>query len=289
MGTKKSQRSVLGARLVARLTGPARLLAMSWSLEELSGTHGARNLLSKLEQSPLVRKQLPNTAAVLQQYFNYRRQGHENINAYLARESLYYLEALMALHGGHRGHAGLLDPEASSSSSESEGGDKDKKGYKAVPTEDPSSSALKGGSQGSRPDGSRPGSARAGETPGLSITDSFILIQLRGWRLLSGAALSSEEWKRRMEVHFWPQPRTSWTTTAFGKPSRFCSMSKLPTHGTPHFFNMAEEDTGEMKIGGMMEHPGRLLPGKRVPNGPLQMSLGLTQGFTSLGSFLIFA
>ena len=66
MGTKKSQRSVLGARLVARLTGPARLLAMSWSLEELSGTHGARNLLSKLEQSPLVRKQLPNTAAVLQ-------------------------------------------------------------------------------------------------------------------------------------------------------------------------------------------------------------------------------
>ena len=110
MGTKKSQRSVLGARLVARLTGPARLLAMSWSLEELSGTHGARNLLSKLEQSPLVRKQLPNTAAVLQQYFNYRRQGHENINAYLARESLYYLEALMALHGGHRGHAGLLDP-----------------------------------------------------------------------------------------------------------------------------------------------------------------------------------
>ena len=145
MGTKKNQRSLLGARLVARLTGPARLLAMSWSLEELSGTHGVQNLLNKLEQSPLVRKQLPNTAAVLQQYFNYRRQGHENINAYLVRESLYYeefLEALMALHGGHQGHAGLLDLEESSSSSESDGGHKDKKGYKSVPTEDPSSPAL---------------------------------------------------------------------------------------------------------------------------------------------------
>ncbi|CAK9038530.1 Transposon Ty1-NL2 Gag-Pol polyprotein [Durusdinium trenchii] len=37
------------------------LLAMSWSLEELSGTNRVHNLLNKLEQSPLVRKRLSLT------------------------------------------------------------------------------------------------------------------------------------------------------------------------------------------------------------------------------------
>ncbi|CAK8992066.1 Novobiocin biosynthesis protein H [Durusdinium trenchii] len=213
------------------------LLAMSWSLEELSGTHGVQNLLSKLEQSPLVRKQLPNTAAVLQQYFNYRRQGHENINAYLVRESLYYeefLEALMALHGGHQDHAGLLDPGSSSSSSESPS---------------PSSPASKGGSKGSRPDGSRPGSARAGDPPGLSITDSFILTQLRGWRLLSGAALSSEEWRSilastKNQLDY-DSVREALTVLFDEQIMHRSSTSSPPSHGhgTPHFFNMAEEDT----------------------------------------------
>ena len=73
LGTKKSQRSLIGPRLVSKLTGPARLLAMSWSKSDIAGPQGVQVMLRKLEQSPLVRKKLPNTAAVMQQYFNYRR------------------------------------------------------------------------------------------------------------------------------------------------------------------------------------------------------------------------
>ncbi|CAK9056670.1 Integrase catalytic domain-containing protein [Durusdinium trenchii] len=155
----------------------------------------------------------------------------------------------MALHGGHQGHAGFLDLEESSSSSESDGGHKDKKGYKSVPTEDPSSPASKGGSKGSRPDGSRPGSARAGDPPGLSITDSFILTQLRGWRLLSGAALSSEEWRSilastKNQLDY-DSVREALTVLFDEQIMHRSSTSSPPTygHGTPHFFNMAEEDT----------------------------------------------
>jgi hypothetical protein len=64
---------LIGPRLVSKLTGPARLLAMSWSRADIAGPQGVQVMLRKLEQSPLVRKKLPNTskhgssdAAVLQ-------------------------------------------------------------------------------------------------------------------------------------------------------------------------------------------------------------------------------
>ena len=245
---------------------------MSWSLEELSGTHGVQNLLNKLEQSPLVRKQLPNTAAVLQQYFNYRRQGHENINAYLVRESLYYeefLEALMALHGGHQGHAGFLDLEESSSSSESDGGHKDKKGYKSVPTEDPSSPVPR---------------AHALMVHDLAVLELETLLVSRSPTPSSslnyedGGFSAVQLLAAKNGDPSWPQPRTSWTTTASGRPSRFCSTSRSCTglqrlHRLHMDMALRTSSTwrkrtpGEMKIGGMTELPGRLLPGRRVPNG----------------------
>ena len=42
MGTRKSQRSLLGPRLVSKLTGPARLLAMSWSHLDIAGPDGVK-------------------------------------------------------------------------------------------------------------------------------------------------------------------------------------------------------------------------------------------------------
>ena len=71
--------------------------------------------------------------------------------------------------------------------------------YKRVPTEEPSQHrGPRGGDSvpGDSPHGSRPFSRRAPPSlAGLSSFDSFILKQLPGWRLLSGACLSAEEWR----------------------------------------------------------------------------------------------
>eukprot|EP00435_Cladocopium_sp_Y103_P022333 s44_g5.t1 len=111
LGTKRNQRSLIGPRLVSKLTGPARLLAMSWSKADIAGPQGVQVMLRKLEQSPLVRKKLPNTAAVMQQYFNYRRNPGESISSYLVRETLFYEEFIEALQDLQDGGAGtsLLD------------------------------------------------------------------------------------------------------------------------------------------------------------------------------------
>ena len=92
MGTKKSNRPFLAPRLIAKLTGPARLLAMSWSQVDFRGKTGVKTLLTQLAESPLVRKNLPNTSAVLNQYFNYKGFPNETIANYLVRESLYFEE-----------------------------------------------------------------------------------------------------------------------------------------------------------------------------------------------------
>ena len=36
LGTKKNQRALIGPRLVSKLTGPARLLAMSWNRTDIA-------------------------------------------------------------------------------------------------------------------------------------------------------------------------------------------------------------------------------------------------------------
>ena len=89
LGTKRAMRRFLAPRLISKLTGSARLLAMSWPQQEFAGKNGVSTLLQRLSQSPLVRKNLPNTQAILNQYFNYKRHQGESIANYLVRETLY--------------------------------------------------------------------------------------------------------------------------------------------------------------------------------------------------------
>ena len=120
LGTKKASRPFLAPRLISKLTGPARLLAMSWSQQDFKGTQGVRLLLQRLAESPLVRKNLPNTSAVLNQYFNYKRYPQESIANYLVRESLYYeefSESLMALKDEQDGVPAQVFPDFSDASS----------------------------------------------------------------------------------------------------------------------------------------------------------------------------
>lgn len=52
--TKVNQRRHLATRLIARLTGSARLLAMSWQHSEFDSDRGVIVYLQKLAKSPLV-------------------------------------------------------------------------------------------------------------------------------------------------------------------------------------------------------------------------------------------
>ena len=90
MGTKKSNRPFLAPRLISKLSGPARLLAMSWNQLDFKGKDSVKTLMNRLAESPLVRKNLPNTSAVMNQYFQYKRFPNESIANYLVRESLYF-------------------------------------------------------------------------------------------------------------------------------------------------------------------------------------------------------
>ena len=106
MGTKKSSRPFLAPRLIAKLTGPARLLAMSWSQVDFRGKSGVKTLLTRLAESPLVRKNLPNTSAVMNQYFNYKRFPNETDHCQLPRSGVALLRGVqrvpLGLEGGTR-------------------------------------------------------------------------------------------------------------------------------------------------------------------------------------------
>ena len=96
-GTKHTQRRYLATRLIGRLTGSARLLAMSWPQGEFDNDLGVLIYLRKLAQSPLVRRSLPNAAAIMSQYFQFRRQPGEAITTFLVRETLGFEEFNEAL------------------------------------------------------------------------------------------------------------------------------------------------------------------------------------------------
>lgn len=216
LGTKRAMRRFLAPRLISKLTGSARLLAMSWPQQEFAGKNGVSTLLQRLSQSPLVRKNLPNTQAILNQYFNYKRHQGESIANYLVRETLYFeefTESLMALHEESLGKPVNLfeipdsssEDESSTDSASSKSGKK-KDAYRQVPTEDPDEAGLDSPSsrrerrqeEASPSRRSRREPSERAEADGwlghtLSPMDSFILKQLRGWRLLSGALLSTED------------------------------------------------------------------------------------------------
>ena len=104
--TPVEKRRYCATKLVSRLKGPARLLAMSWTTMEFDHVNGVRDLLQRLATSPLVRQTLPNAAATCQQYFNFRRDAGEQMNTFLVREALGYsefVEALLLLYEDKQG------------------------------------------------------------------------------------------------------------------------------------------------------------------------------------------
>ena len=80
---------------------------MSWSQKDFVGPDGVKVLLQRLSASPLVRKSLPNAAAIMSEYFSFKRRPQEPIAQFLARESLgfeEFAEALAQLKEEKEGH-----------------------------------------------------------------------------------------------------------------------------------------------------------------------------------------
>ena len=232
--TPVEKRRYAACKLISRLQGPARLLAMSWNRGEFDSTDGALNLLRKLNSSPLVRRTLPNTAAILQQYLSFRRRPHEGMATFLVRDTLGYeefAESLLRLWEEKNGvsqsevNFGLPPIEDSSWDWWYENYDDDEPhpdepgdpsepprdpvasaGEVKTPTKDvPASDGAARASAGSSPSHGEPArrapsvisaGIQAPSTMGvseLSVTDSFIMGVLRGWRLLQAACLNPEE------------------------------------------------------------------------------------------------
>ena len=84
---------------------------------------------------------------------------------------------------------------------------------------------------------------------GLNLADSFILNQLRGWRLLSGAALSSEEWrsilastKNQLDYDSISSALMVLFDEQIPHQHRLHQHHSQHHGGGPHHFNMAEGD-----------------------------------------------
>ena len=236
----------MASKLISRLQGPARLLAMSWNRGEFDTDGGTLIFLRKLASSPLVRRSLPNAAAILQQYLGFKRKPGESMSSFLVRETLgfeEFAEALLRLWEEKNGvdqsqsNFGLPpveDPWESWWWDEPEpDAPPDPNDYPEVPSDrvvamdtaegeareeaapraDAESRPVtppprltvqaSAGSSPSHPSvhGRGPPSLRAvsvqapsqAASPELSVTDSFIMGVLRGWRLLQAASLSAEE------------------------------------------------------------------------------------------------
>ena len=100
------KRRYVATKLLSKLTGSARLLAMSWTNLDLDKYDGTKVLLQRLAASPLVRQSLPNASAICSQYFSFRRHRNEPMTSFLVRESLGYsefVEALVRLSEDKRG------------------------------------------------------------------------------------------------------------------------------------------------------------------------------------------
>ena len=223
--TPINKRRYCASKLISRLSGPARLLAMSWSVSKATfdDPDVTRLLLQRLASSPLVRKTLPNAAAICQQYFSFRRSPQESIGNFLVRETLVheeFVEAIIRLHEEKLGVSqdqrdyGLPDPTYEEESwspwwewpredddREEEQADEDAdRGAEAAAT--PTAGAARattGSSPSHRGDGAaeaaeeKPKSSAGGAIDELSVADSFIMGVLRGWRLLQAAGLTAEE------------------------------------------------------------------------------------------------
>ncbi|CAE7332984.1 unnamed protein product, partial [Symbiodinium sp. KB8] len=223
--TPIGKRRYCASKLISRLSGPARLLAMSWSVSKATfdDPDGTRLLLQRLASSPLVRKTLPNAAAICQQYFSFRRSAHESIGNFLVRETLVheeFVEAIIRLHEEKLGVSqdqrdyGLPDPTYEEDSwspwwdwpKEDDDKEEDPTDETADVGAEHAATPIAGGTRattGSSPshrgDGAaeaaeeKPKSSAGGAIDELSVADSFIMGVLRGWRLLQAAGLTAEE------------------------------------------------------------------------------------------------
>ena len=225
------KRRYCASRLLSRLSGSARLLAMSWPRTEFDSPNGCKVFLQRLAASPLVRQNLPNAAAICQQYFAFKRHDRESIGSFLVRETLVHEEFVEALIRLHEDKLGLSqedrdyglptipDDEGYEGSWGWGWGDTvwdsqeppdepavDVDPLPAQPEEPPTEPNVPPGATGSSPSHRAEVASQAGsltrqgqppETPKavdeLSMADSFILEVLRGWRLMQASGLTAEE------------------------------------------------------------------------------------------------
>ncbi len=202
LGTKPKLRRYLASRLIMRLSGSARLLAMTWQLSEFDNEAGVTTMLQKLSKSPLVRKTLPNAASIMAQYFEFRRLQGENISAFLIRENLHFeefRECLIRLREEQNGvdyalhNFGLPSSEADGLRTP-QGEEEDASSEEPHPSPDLSSRRRRYQRVPQHEEEAAEEEPRTDEAV-LSMSDSFILEQLRGWRLLTSASLNQEEWR----------------------------------------------------------------------------------------------
>ncbi|CAE7025424.1 TY1B-NL2 [Symbiodinium natans] len=147
---------------------------MSWPQGEFDNELGVLHYMRRLANSPLVRRSLPNAAAIMNQFFAFRRHPGENIATFLVREQLVYeefVEALLRLKEERNG----ADPL------------KQLFGLESLLKTDQEDKPWWQDRRWRETDEVKP------EEPGDSVPDNFILEVLRGWRLLQAASLSQEE------------------------------------------------------------------------------------------------
>ena len=231
--TAPHKRRHVAATLISKLTGPARLLAMSWPMTMFDQEDGTRVFLQRLARSPLVRKSLPNAAAICQQYFSFKRSAGESIGNFLVRETLVHEEFVEAIHRLYEEQHGIAqdqrdfglppaerrdswwydesswyeDDEQPDEHGREEGdvgegspegeGPATRPDGGATPANADAGTRASAGSSPSRrsvePEAQEVVAAAPGPLDELSIADSFLLGVLRGWRLLQAAGLSAEE------------------------------------------------------------------------------------------------
>ena len=191
--------SILGKSTHHEIVWLSTSAAMTWQPSEFDHEDGVTTMLKKLSKPPLVRKTLPNAASIMAQYFEFRRLQGENISAFLIRENLHFeefRECLICLREEQSGvdygvnNFGL--PAAEIGDTGPPQGDEDES---SEDLQSPDLSARRQRYARVPQTEAEPAETAPIDEAVLSMSDSFILEQLRGWRLLTSASLNQEEWR----------------------------------------------------------------------------------------------
>ena len=104
--TPVNKRRYLASKLIGRLGGPARLLAMSWNCNEFDSGDDTLLLLRRLCKLAAGSQDAPQHGATMQQHLGFKRRPGESMATFLVTETLGYeefAEALMRLWEEHAG------------------------------------------------------------------------------------------------------------------------------------------------------------------------------------------